>query len=298
MKKILLILSIMSILFLVGCNSDEKIKNNDLSGESVENQDVKNNVENLATSFQKRTEEFDKIKKEIKESLVMTENGTEFAEKDIGDIVLEKVNDNYILDISVVTAISFEKSEIDAVIKNMEDNNLETAKLGDFTISKKPSEELKKRLDFMKENDIVGIELEIWEKYSDTNWLNENGVPVYIQNDMYDGKDYLWALEKNEDASSNKYYMLRIEPVGQDGLYRVLDYSNSSHVRIELLPNDKINFKDYGDESEDDYEIDLKHEVNATVEEYFNNNSAGDNHFIIKANNIKMVYDTIYLDNL
>lgn len=40
---------------------------------------------------------------------------------------------------------------------------------------------------------------------ANTNWLNEDGIPVYIQSDIYGAGDYLWALEKVEEASSDRY---------------------------------------------------------------------------------------------
>ncbi|MBO5143099.1 MAG: hypothetical protein J6C46_08995 [Clostridia bacterium] len=299
MKKFILVLSVISILFLVGCNSNENVKDVNLSG-NVENQQqgVINNDETL--TFYERTKEFEKLKNEIKDSVILTtdhyDNGIQLAEKSIGDIVLEKQNDKYFLNISVLNAVSFEKEEIDAVVKSMKDNNLQTAKLGNFTISKNASTEQKEHLDFMKENDVVGIELDFWKEYTDTNWLDEDGIPVYIQSDIYEEDEYLWALKKVKEASSDRYYMFRIQIAGQEGLYSVFNPSNGSRMKIDLLATDKMNIKEYKFGIEEDYEFRLKNEKNTTIEEYFRENSEGKNSIVIDSHDIKMEKDTIYLE--
>ena len=299
MMKIIKIASM--FILIIGFSACNNIMNNELENVEPENNIVQNdNSDVFNKTFEERTKEFEKLKREIQDSIVLTSNGYDAGivlhEKSFGEIFLARENGNYVLDVSILDAVSFEKAEIDSVVKDMIDNNLETAKLGDFVISKSASAEQKKRLDFMQENDIVGIELDFWKEYSNTNWLNENGIPVYIQREINGEEEYLFALEKVNNASTDRYYMFKIQIAGQDGLYSIPDSSSITRVKINLLPNDKINIKEYEYEFEEKYDYGLKKEEFTNVEDYFNSNSEGKSRIILGTHDIKMENDMIYLE--
>ena len=290
MKRVLLVVMIVLILLMVGCNKKEStVQEESVSKEAV---DI-----DLNTEFYERTKIINEMNDDINNSFVTVseklESEPRIHEKSLGSISLINNNDNYIMEISVLDAVAFDKSKIDEVVNYIVDNNLEFAYLGDFKISKRPPDELVKHIDYMYDEGISGIELGFWGNYKEQDWLDEEGIPRYIQKETPGREDYFWTLEKVSGTTSNTYYMFRIENAGQTGLYSIYDEANPTKIDVELLADDKITIKEYSLDYSDEG---LESENTYNVEEYFNSKYERTNEVKLDAANVEVQDDAIVLE--
>lgn len=135
MKKILLIMFVISVVFLVGCNKNEN-SNIDLKpNESNQMNDEKhsNVEENNSVGLKERTKEVvDFISVEDKYGI--EELGFASKEHFISKAQMQKDGDIYKLDLTINSSKLFDKSEIDTVVAKAKEEG--TAKLGDYTLYK------------------------------------------------------------------------------------------------------------------------------------------------------------------
>lgn len=146
MKRFILILSIISILFLMGCNLN-KNDHKDNIFENLESQiqeEVINNNENqeIINDDVASDKEFDERILPYSEYISNTNfisniddySGFMDAVHFVSEAKLENVNDNYKMVLTISEPIFFEAEEVKAMYSKLESNN--TAKLGEYTFYK------------------------------------------------------------------------------------------------------------------------------------------------------------------
>ncbi len=252
MKKILLVIAMLAVLMMTGCNKEVKTEVNTEQNNNSQQQEVEiNNDTNK--SFEERTElYYDQLQ----------QNSGDRTKQSYCNVRLTKMDSgNYELVADLSGMIRFERKEIDAIIKDIKDNNLENKEIsllnGDKIIvySSKP--------DFVKIN--KGFYDDDWEQAKDGEWLDDNDLPMYIELSHVNIDYHSPIFLRIEDDG---YYYPRygsMAGVVTDS-YAVTTVNEKDAIRIPLLSGDKISveYDDfYGDYPE-------KKPVEITVEEYYN----------------------------
>ncbi len=268
MKKILLLFAI-SALLLTGCNKASKPE----PKETVETT-TNTAVEQLKVS------EISEIEKKIKEvrGSDIDKDSYQLSLKTLGGVSLHKSGGSYVLELEVVNAESFDKEQLDNAVNTIQEGEQEEVQLESYKICKTIPASLKEHLDFMKEKNVSGIELECWKNYSETNWINEDNIPVFIEDA---NGDALYVLKNINENEPERYYLFRVVVAGQDGFYSVPSEYSKEQCMYSLNSSDAIEWRRYEMGSED---IALKESKTMTVEEYFNNNSDGEESVNINEN--------------
>ncbi len=211
MKKVLLVISMICVLFLVGCNlkKDDKI--------SIENQDSKENESFLAEL--RSVEDYNKVinaRGTDYEALIMPQNVFLNAK-------LIKSEDKVILRADVGNPYIFSTGEIKEVVDNLESSSEEKAKLGAYTIHKNYIDGFYRWHigDFSLENEFVD------ESFDKTKWYNEERIPYYIT-------DSYGTFVKLEYKNGYYYPYSSSVPIGDIAL--IDDIKENA---FELVLNDK-----------------------------------------------------------
>jgi hypothetical protein len=259
MKKILLLALLVSAICLVGCEKNEPAPTSTQVKE-VENTD--NSVQKL--SFEERTKVyFDQLK----------ENDGDKTKQYYTNVRLRKLDDNnYELVADLRGMIKFSKDDIAGWVKTMNDEGLtkyEVHMQNDDTVfivySTKP--------EFVKTND--GCYDEDWKKANDGEWLDENDIPMFIdqrtedtinlENDDTHFYDSPVFLRQEDDG----YYYPRYRSnagVTED-LFAATAVNEKDAIKIALYPDDKISvdyYEFYGRDGS-------RQPVEMTVKEYQDN---------------------------
>lgn len=256
MKKILLVLAIISMITLTGCSKENK--------ENIPN----GNVQVSNESFEKRTGEFVKFKNEK-----YTGNdflGYVYAEDLIKNVKLEKVEDEYFLKLDIANPISFSKEEIQNKVEQMKNENLKSVQLGEYTIYRDENTLLE---NVKNENYEEVIKNEIL--FSGQQLINYENVPAIV---LRGGAPYK-VMRSRE--MTEKYILAEMMAAGATG-FIVMDDIQSNAIKIKLLSNDIICITQLDGVGEN---VDTK----VTVEEYYNNalsNTIEENGYIYDINNM------------
>lgn len=134
MKKFILVVSLISILFLVGCNSNKNQEINNLSGVN-ENQEIINDEVTFDKDFDERIAPYtDYISNTNFISNVDESSGFLDVVHYISKAKLENINDKYKLTLTVSEPIFFKAEDVQAMYSELKSND--TAKLGEYTFYK------------------------------------------------------------------------------------------------------------------------------------------------------------------
>ena len=282
MKKVALIMVALSLFMITGCGKEEDSKNNNQEQEVVNTDPYK--------EFKERTKAINDLNEELLKSGLYGEvtvneydAGFQLTKKMLSKIFLKRDTNKYWIEISTLNATSFDKSQIDEAIKEIEDNKQSSAKLGNYVIYKTMPSKLKQRLDELKAKNVVGAESEMFANYSNDTWLDKNGIPIYIQSATE--ADSIFVLKNVDSAEPNRYYMFRVITAGQDGLYSITDSSNVTKLEVELEPTDMLNILKYEYSNNN---MSLKENQKTTIKEFFDQQDKTTNEVDMHTNNIEV----------
>ena len=272
-KPIIGIILLTMIFGLVACKKNEVI-NDDLSGDANnQQQEIVESIDVLNMTFEERTAELFNWQ-EKKKNLQYKEY---YYDNVIENISLEKVENYYLLRADVLHPVTFTKAQIDAVVNEMENNKLETAKLGDYTVYRTlPSDAYGK----------------VYEEISNGNWLSENGNPCFIKSNQEDWG--MWVNLEKKDDSEDEYVLYYYAMAGAFEKFIELSDETSDKIEIKLLSNDKIAVLEGGSPiyREEPYEV-------LTVQEYYDRALIGDTtNESVRYNINDMSETTLYDDEL
>ncbi len=253
MKKVLLVMAIIAVLMMVGCDNNSSV-DNDVEQNDISNQQQEEMVNNdLNKSFEERTEVYFKQ---------LQQNSGDRTRQDYANVRLTKTDNNsYELVADLKGMIRFGKNKIDDLIKEIQDNKLEKKEFalfnGDKIIvySSKP--------DFVVIDN--GLYDDDWKQAKDGDWLDENGIPMFIELNHAEIDYHSPIYLRIEDDG---YYYPRyrsLAGVVMDS-FEVTTITEKDAIKIPLLADDIISldyYDFYGDYPE-------KEPVEISVEEYYN----------------------------
>ena len=275
MKKIIVIFTILTLI-LTGCiensKQDPNVANDNSANMGIKTKGIKELAQKLS-EVEKSTSEVEYY---------------QLKRKTIGEVSIQKKENAYDLEVTINNAVYFGKEEIEAKVKHLKNEEIEEEILGAYTIRKYVPDSLKEYLDGIKSGEVSSLASSIWKDYSDTNWLNENGIPVFIEDE---NGNALYVLKNIDENEPEKYYLFRVVIAGQEGFYSVQNDEDSEKLVYSFNPTDNIEWREY-DVSDLDGRI--KEGKTMTFDEYFNNNYSGDFAYInekIKTENGKLVLE-------
>jgi hypothetical protein len=183
MKKVLLVVSLISVLLLTGCNKKEKVENNNMPEVTdnqqeiiVENTPSMENIDkvqdsNLSVEYNTIDDYNSIIKKRGNnyDAMLMPQNVFLNAR-------LIKDADRVILKADVGNPHTFSAKEIKTTVNSLENSNEKEIKLGNYTIHKDYIEGFYRWYigDFSLEYEFVD------KSFDKTKWYNEDRIPYYI----------------------------------------------------------------------------------------------------------------------
>lgn len=253
MKKLLLIVSMLAILLMTGCNKNDNTENNEEQN-STNNQQYEEVVDNDTNkSFEDRT-------KVYREQLL--QNNGDRTKQSYANVRLTKTDsDNYELIADLEGMIRFDKKELDDLVREIKDNNLENKEIPLLTGDK--------IIIYSSKPDFVKIESgwydDDWKQAKDDEWLDDNDIPMFIEFNRTEIDYHSPIILRIEDDG---YYYPRYRSYAGviDDLFEVTTITEKDAIKISLLPDDIISldyYDFYGNYPE-------KKPVEITVEEYYN----------------------------
>lgn len=237
MKKLLLMLAIVSMITLVGC------KNN---GESIKN----NNIQISNESLEKRMTEVTKLKNEKYKNNEFL--GYIYAEDLIKNVKLEKADDEYYLKLDIANPTSFSKEEIQNKVKQMKNENLKSVQLGEYTIYR-DEKTLLDNLKYEEYKEIISDEI----FFNGEALINYDNVPVII---VKDGLPYKLTYSRK---SAENYIVMELMAAGASG-FTVMENIQIDGIKIKLFADDVICITQLDGAGDNP-------DIKVTVEEYYNN---------------------------
>lgn len=244
MKKFLLVVSLISILFLVGCNSNKNEEINNLSGVN-ENQEIINDEVTFDKDFDERIAPYtDYISNTNFISNVDESSGFLDVVHYISKAKLENINDKYKLTLTISEPIFFKAEDVQAIHSELESND--TAKLGEYI--------------FYKNVDLLKSSRDWSEPYLELIDSEEIGSLAT------DSEGMLYLLFPNTEEKL-EYKIAFLTPVGAAGFVQTNPVKD---IEIELYPNDVIVIRHMSKEItvKDFYEKALNKEVDEEGFEY------------------------------
>ena len=227
MKKILLVIAMLAVLMMTGCNKEVKTEvNTEQNNNSQQPEVVTNNDENK--SFEERTKEF----AELKAKLENDELHRQFA-----NVRLSKIDNHYEIVADLVGNVFISKEDLDSAVKKIENEKLEKLDVEvsngmTITIYSKRPDETKTRLENI-END-TGFDYEVnqlgyinvptyddmdwFNAKSDSEWLDEEGLPMYIDASSLGDYEH-WAKLYKDDKDN--YFLYGREDAGRTEPYKL-----------------------------------------------------------------------------
>ena len=250
----LLVVAMVAILMMTGCNKNEQ--------ENLQ-QEIANDV--LVESFEERTKEFVELKNSIEDDEL---------QRDFANVRLEKVNDQYEITADLVGKVFISKEDLDNAIQKIKDEKLEKldVKISNdmmVTIYASRPDDTKTRLEDVKDDD--GFDYQVnslgyvdlptyddadWFKAkSDDEWLDENGIPMYIDASILGNEDRWAKIYTDEIDNNGNYFLCGRALAGRTGPYGLIGVTDKDIITISLNAEDKIalDIGDYTGTSDSDY---------------------------------------------
>ena len=258
MKKILLIMAMLTVLLTTGCSKNEKVEDNNVQDNQSNQQqeELVNTDKVLNMSFEERVADFYRKKEEIVGDKLR---------QDYSNVRLNKIDEHYEIVADLVGYVKIDDRILENAIDEIKNNALESMEIeatnGDRLIiySKRP-QEINSMIDNYYSDD--------WRSAKNENdWLNAEGIPMYVRRlDVSNLKNEdLNVMISKRDGEYYLQYRTLAEAVAD--WHYIVSVNEKDAVKIELLPTDKILLVtyDYYSGSPNDEELD-----SITVEEYYN----------------------------
>ncbi len=256
----------------------EQVKTQTIKNENIEEKNVQNNEQqevedkDYNKSFEERTKAFFEKKEELKDNR---------QKKDFANVRLNKIDNHYEIVADIIGNVKIESDTLKNAIKEIQDNKLDKLEIetsNNKTViiySSRPEETkytpkdiedeyLKKHVNSLGYVHIPVYDDDDWFKAtSDNEWLDEKGIPMYVDASSIGGEADKWAALKKDDDG---YYIYSRHGAGRTVPFSMLDTTEIDAVRIILASQEKIvlSINDFYGSLPEDYQF-----KEVTVDEYF-----------------------------
>ena len=268
MKKVLLVVSLISVLLLAGCSKEEKVENSNVSKVAYNQQEVVENTPSVENTVKEQDSNLSVEYNTIDDyNSIIKGRGKNYDEMLMPQNVLLNARlikdaDKVVLKADVGNPHTFSAEEIKTAVNSLEKSNEKEIKLGNYTIHK----------DYIEGFDrlYIGDSSFEYESVDKTKWYNEDRIPYYIT----DSHGTFVKLKY-----TNGYYT----PYSSDipiGDMALIDNIKENVFELVLNDNDKIVLA-HGNNidkvlSEETYKVKelFKHESSPIIgTSYYNNDS-------------------------